>query len=139
MYIPHIYMKTIFLSGPIRGLERTDSLSWRNDAEAKLCKDFTVLNPLRNREEKGSFPFPKGIVIRDKSDILKSDIILVNDEFPTATMIGTAMEVIYAHQLDKVIILFGEGHDGDLWLEYHSHMRFKTMDEAIEFIIKMFK
>lgn len=130
-------MKTIFLSGPIRDLERDVALSWRKEAEEKLSKNFKVLNPLRNREQKGTFPYPKGIVMRDKQDILSSDIILINDTFDNISMVGTAMEIIYAFEKDKYVILFGESHKNHPWIEYHSHIRFINLEEAINFINKM--
>jgi len=132
------YKKTIFLSGPMRGVPREEALAWRKKAEKLLSKNFKVLHAYRGREKKETFPDPKGAVIRDKNDIFRSDIILVNDTFPNASMIGTSMEVFYAYSLDKIVILFGEAHKNDYWLNYHSHLRFKTLIEACRFIKKMF-
>ena len=132
-------MKTVFLCGPIRGLDKSDYLGWRKEAEKKLGDDFNVIHALRHCEEKGSFPFPKAKVARDKHDILNSDIILVNDTFENASMIGTSMEVIFANERDKIVVIFGEAHKNDFWLETHSHIRFYNLDEAIDFVRKMLK
>jgi nucleoside 2-deoxyribosyltransferase len=130
--------KTVFLSGPIRGLSRKDSLEWRNLAVKSLSKKFNVLHALRGREEKEVFTDPRAAVIRDLNDIHYCDILLVNDCFSDASMIGTAMEVFYAHQNNKPVIIFGNGHDKDYWLNYHSHLRVKDLKEACQIINDMF-
>jgi hypothetical protein len=132
-------MKTVFLGGPIRHLERESALKWRLKAMKLLGNDFNVINPLRGREKGGTFPFLKGIVARDKYDIDHSDILLVNDELEDIAMIGTSMEIMYAFERGLIIALFGNGHKGNLFLEEHSHMRFDALEDASEFLIKMFK
>lgn len=131
-------MKKVFLSGPIRGLPRELSLGWRNKA-TELLKDFEVTHALRNRETKEMFPDPRLAIVRDKRDIDASDILLVNDEFPQASMIGTSMEVIYAHERNKIIIIFGHEHEKDYWLNYHSHARVNSLQEACDLINIFFK
>lgn len=131
-------MKKVFLSGPIRGLPREQSLGWRIKA-TELLKDFIVIHALRNREDKETLPDPRLAIIRDKKDIYESDILLINDEFSDASMIGTSMETIYAYERNKVIIIFGEGHDKDYWLNYHSHARVKTLEDACRLITNFFK
>lgn len=131
-------MNKVFLSGPIRGLKREDSLGWRKLATDLLC-DFDVVHALRNREETETLPDPRLAIIRDKRDIADSDIILVNDDFVETSMIGTAMEVIYAYEKSKVIVIFGNGHEKDYWLNFHSHVRVKTLQDACEVINTFFK
>jgi len=69
---------------------------------------------------------------------MSSDIVIVNDTDVAASMIGTAMEVIFAHSLNKVVILFGEGHLHDYFLNYHSHIRVKTQEEACDIVLRLF-
>lgn len=130
--------KTIFLSGPIRGIDRKDALSWRLKAIKLLSGTFNVVHALRDREIKENFPDYRAAIIRDKNDILGSDLILVNDSFKNASMIGTSMEVMYAFLKDKPIIVFGNAHDKDYWLNYHIHTRVNSLDEACNLIKKMF-
>ena len=127
-------MKKIFLSGPIRGLSREESLIWRVEATKQLAGDFLILHALRGREEKETMPDPRLAIIRDKNDIDDSDIILLNDSFSDASMIGTSMEVLYAFMKNKVIIVFGHAHDKDYWLNYHIHSRVDTLGEACKII-----
>lgn len=127
-------MKTIFLAGPMRGFStgsaREQTLAWRHEISDKLKDIFIVKHAYRGRELKETFPDSKGAVIRDKQDILNSDIVIVNDSFENASMIGTSMEVLLAFQNNKPIIVFGDAHKGDYWLDYHATLRVKNLQEA---------
>ena len=129
-------MNKVFLSGPIRGLPRELSLGWRNEAKRLLEPKLQVFHALRGRETKETLPDPRIAVHRDKRDIRNADILLVNDTFAGASMIGTAMEVVYAHEREKLIVLFGDGHSKDYWLNYHAHVRFDTLAQACAFILE---
>ena len=130
--------KKIFLSGPMRGVSREESLGWRKEAIKLLEKDFDVVHALRGREEKETFTDPRAAVIRDISDIKSSDIILVNDTIENCSMIGTSMEVFFAFQQNKPVIVFGDAHNKDYWLNYHLHLRTSSLNEACEILNKMF-
>lgn len=130
--------KKIFLSGPIRGISRGESLTWRNNATKLLSDKFEVVHALRGREEKETFTDYRSAVIRDLDDVKKADLVLVNDTLDSCSMIGTSMEVFYAFELKKPVIIFGTAHEKDYFLNYHSHLRTKTLEEACEVILKMF-
>lgn len=130
--------KTIFLCGPMRGVSRQDSLAWRQKASDLLSEKFNVLHAMRGREIEETFTDPRSAVIRDLSDIKNSDLVLVSDVIDNCSMIGTSMEVFFAHQNHKPVIIFGRAHDKDYWLNYHSHLRVDTLEEACEVINKMF-
>lgn len=129
---------TVFLCGPMRGIPRAESLGWRREAVKLLAGKFYVLHALRQREIKETLPDPRSAIARDKNDIVRSDIILVNDTFPAASMIGTAMEVLFAYQLHKIIVVFGHAHEKDYWLQYHSHICANTLEEACGYINRFF-
>lgn len=130
--------KKIFLSGPMRGVPREESLGWRIKAIEHLSDKFEVLHALRMREEKETFNDPKAAVIRDLNDIKNTDVLLVCDTFPDASMIGTSMEVFYAYEQKIPIIIFGNAHENDYWLNYHSHLRVANLESACDVINKMF-
>lgn len=130
--------KTIFLIGPMRGVDRKEALSWRLKATKILSDTFDVTHALRGRESKENFSDFRAAIIRDKNDILKSDLILMSDNFKNASMIGTSMEVMYAFLNNKPIIVFGNAHDKDYWLNYHLHTRVNTLEEACKLIKEMF-
>src|SRR3989338_10160368 len=102
--------KRIFLCGPMRGISREISLGWRKSATKYLSKNFEVTHAMRGREEKETFTDSRAAVIRDINDIKNADIILVNDTIKNCSMIGTSMEVFFAHQLNKPVIVFGNAH-----------------------------
>jgi hypothetical protein len=128
-------MKIVFLSGPIRGLSRQESMAWRIQADKLLKEKCETIHALRRREERETLPDPRIAVQRDKADIARSDILLVNDTFENSSMIGTSMEVLYAHKMNKLVIIFGRAHEKDYWLGYHSHVTFDTLEEACSFIL----
>lgn len=132
--------RTVFLIGPMRGsgITREAAMAWRHEAINKLSANFNVLHAYRGREEKETFTDPRGAVIRDKNDILRADVIMLNDSFKNATMIGTAMEVLFAFEHNKPIIAFGAGHVGNYWLDTHIHTRTENFDEACDLIKKLF-
>lgn len=130
--------KTIFLSGPMRGITREESLKWRNDVCDRLSETFNVIHPLRGREKKETMPSQRGAVIRDLYDINNSDILLVNDTIKDASMIGTAMEIRVAYELNIPVIIFGNAHAGDYWMDYHSHVRAESLDEACKLLEELF-
>lgn len=131
--------RIVFLAGPIRGVPREKSLAWRVKAIKLLGSDFQLLHALRGREEKETFLDSRAVIARDKDDIKRADIVLVDDTWPNASMIGTAIEVFFAFELGKTIFLFGNAHQGDYWLENHSHGRFATLEKLCAFIKKQFK
>lgn len=136
--IKHPMRKKIFLSGAMRGVPRLESLGWRSEARSKLIDSFDVAHAFRGREQTETMPSSKGAVIRDIYDVKHADIILVNDTHKNVSMIGTAMEVCIAHQSNIPVVIFGNAHRGDYWLDYHSHIRVDTLDEACEILRKLF-
>ena len=131
-------MKTVFLSGPMNGIDREDAQNWRRKVSDLLKNHFKTVTPYRGSEKVETFPNPKGAVIRDKSDILNSDLILVNDTYKDASMIGTSMEVLFAYEHNKPIIVFGLAHNKDYWLDYHSTIRVETLEKACEICKDLF-
>lgn len=120
------------------GIPRREGIAWREKARKLLSKHFLTKHAYRGREEKETFSDPKSAVIRDKYDIRHCDLLLVNDTFANVSMIGTAMEVLIAYENNIPVILFGRSHDKDYFLNYHSHARFTTLEEACAMINRMF-
>ncbi len=130
--------KTVFLCGPMKGIKRKNGLNWRNKATELLSSNFIVKHAYRGREEKETFLDSRSAVARDKYDVLKSDILIVNDTFEDVSMIGTSMEVLLAFENHIPIILFGRAHDQDYFLNYHSHARCYSLQEACKLANRMF-
>ncbi len=130
--------KKVFLCGPMRGVSRKISLGWRKRAIKILSEKFDITHAMRGREKKETFTDPRAAVIRDLNDIKEANIILVNDTIDNCSMIGTSMEVFFAYQMNKPIIIFGQAHNKDYWLNYHTHLRVADLTEACQVLNKMF-
>ncbi len=130
--------KTVFLSGPMRGVPRDKSREWRINAENLLKDNFNTLHAFIGREKKETMLDPKGAIIRDKNYISSSNILLVNDTFSDVSMIGTSMEILISYQKDIPVIVFGDAHKGDYWMDYHLHIRVDSLEEACEVISNLF-
>lgn len=130
--------KQVFLCGPIRGVTREESLGWRKKATRYLSSKFEVVHALRGREKEETFTDYRAAVIRDLNDIKNSDILLVNDTLQGCSMIGTSMEIFYANQQNIPIIVFGNAHDKDYFMNYHIHLRVNSLEEACDVLVRMF-
>ena len=122
----------------MRGVDRKEGQKWREEASKLLGRQFKTVTPYRGREKGETFPDPKGAIVRDKADILNSDLLIVNDMYSDASMIGTSMEVLFAYEHNKPIIVFGQAHSKDYWLNYHASIRVETLEEACEICKKLF-
>lgn len=122
----------------MRGIDRKLSLDWRIKASRMLSSKFVVVHAMRGRELKETFTDYRAAVARDLSDIKDSDILLVNDTVEDVSMIGTSMEIFFAHSFYIPVIIFGNAHNKDYWLNYHSHSRFTDMDEACKVLNSLF-
>ncbi len=132
-------MKQIFLSGAMRGVERAEGLKWREDAAKNLSQNFYVFNPYQGREERETLPDPRLAIIRDKNQVLKSDVLLVNDSFKNVPIIGTSMEILLAFQNNIPVIVFGSANIGNYFFDYHIHARVETLEDALLLINTFFK
>lgn len=116
------YKGSVYLSGPITGLTYEDARNgWRFDFAAQLKPGITVLSPMRHEghlaELKGELdqiypehPFSTGkmLVAKDKLDIERCEVMVVNLLGAKKVSIGTVMEIGMAYQLGKTIVLVME-------------------------------
>ena len=123
----------------MRGIQRKEGLAWRKQAEKQLAPNFKVKHAYRGREQKETFSDPRSAVARDKYDVTRSDILLVNDTFPNVSMVGTAMEILLAFENHIPVIIFGDAHNKDYFLNYHSDGRCSSLNEACDLINRMFR
>ena len=122
--------KTIYLSGAMLDCTDAECRDWRE--YAKLHLQGTSLDPMirdyRNRPMDGM----TDMVENDKADIDACDIVLVNFVKPS---VGTSMEVLYAWERGKKIILVAPPEIVvSPWLIYHSHRVFARVEDAVAFI-----
>lgn len=121
-------MTTIYLCGGINGCTDAEANDWRSAAIAAW--PGRCINPMardyRGRETEAF----REIVELDKIDVATADVILVNYDKPS---VGTSMEVLYAWERGKRIILMCRP-DAVIspWLRYHAHHIVPSLAEALE-------
>jgi nucleoside 2-deoxyribosyltransferase len=132
-------MSKVYLAGPIGKMTIEEANAWRERANSLLqmngCQGF---NPLRGKIESERHTYTGGeVVIRDKNDIAKSDIVLVY--WPDRGISnGTAMEILYAYEREKIILFIGDWGKDDLWINYHVTKFMPDLNSALEYITIMF-
>ncbi|NLU09416.1 MAG: DUF4406 domain-containing protein [Tepidanaerobacter acetatoxydans] len=127
---------TVYLAGSINGHKSWELVTtWRTYAEKILeAAGYRVLNPVRGRSPTDTDS--KDIVERDLQDIAKADILLVEMDHEDKAYIGTAMEIRYAWERGKEIIIWGRANRESHWLKYHTHVRCNTLGQALEYLLK---
>ena len=120
----------IYLAGPIFQCEDHECISWRQEAKQKL-NGHDVLDPM-DRDYRGTTDenFQK-IVEEDKSMIDSCDVLLVNHLKPS---VGTSMEILYAWERKKTVLIISPNGQNSPWLIYHSKKIFHSLDAATEYI-----
>ena len=100
---------------------------------------YGVLDPLRGKDpdyvNNPALYTPNEIVVRDKYDILKSDLLLVEYTNPTRNYAGTSMEIMFAYEHHKPIVIWSEHAQRNYWLQYHATIILPTLDECLDYIV----
>lgn len=129
----------VYLAGPIGSMTIAEANTWRNEAELYLAQyDIKALNPLRGKNEKDRATYtPAEVVLRDKNDIARSEVILVY--WPERCISnGTAMEIEYAYEREKIILFVGDWGEKDIWIKYHVTKFMPDIKSALDYIVAMF-
>lgn len=142
---------SIYLAGPIKGLRFGEATNWRIRAAAYFNeKGITPLSPMRYKTdllkqfETAMLPDSSanehpllsdvGVTSRDRFDVMRAHMILMNFQDATEKSIGSIIEIGWADMLRKPIItVMAEGNP-----HWHGMIRncsnfiVKTLDEALE-------
>lgn len=126
----------VYLAGSVNGHDFWKVVTeWRLYAAGVLeTAGYKVLNPVRGRRPTDTDS--KDIVERDLRDIDQADILLVEMDHPERAYIGTAMEVRYAWERKKEIVLWGKANRESHWLQYHATAWFEDLDRALDHLRK---
>jgi len=144
-------MLQVYLAGPISGLTQAEALGWRGRARGVLEQyRYSVIDPMRGHDSRRAeealradghnWPYgPKAVFKRDKHDVERSDILLVNLTGATRVSIFTMMEMAWAEQWNKFILTVME--DGNL----HEHLAVReasslvvpTLADAIKYLTEV--
>ena len=140
-------MKTVYLAGPITGLNYNGSNDWREYAKTRLEEwGITGISPMRGKdflssEENISNDYDnviasqKGIITRDRFDCTSCDIILVNFLGAEKVSIGAMIEYGWADSARRPIITViekeGNPHDHGMVRELTGY-RVETLDHGLD-------
>lgn len=151
-------MKTVYLAGPITGLDYAGCTDWRIQATAELAaagikglspmrwKEYLraegILPALRNAKEDyayakyGVMATSRGIMTRDRFDCTRCDVVLVHLGGAAKVSVGTVMEIAWADlKRTPIVAVMEEGN-------VHEHgmineaigFRVDTLEEALNVI-----
>jgi nucleoside 2-deoxyribosyltransferase len=127
---------TIYLAGPMDNCSMDYQTTWRNEASAYLIQNnCTMLDPCRRPHD--SDLTAREIYELDIKDVKNSDMILVDTRPIKRPSWGTAMEIMYAHEVCNIPVI---GWCGDeevgvrIFLDATLTRNFKTLPEALDHI-----
>lgn len=98
----------VYLAGPITGISYGECTDWRAYADTLLSPGISGVSPMRAKEYLASKPVidhsyedtvlscSKGITTRDRMDVQRADLVLVNLIGAKTVSIGTVMEIAWA-------------------------------------------
>ena len=126
-------MRTIYLAGPMNDCTKAEAGDWRDQATLTLeTYGFKVLNPMDRDYREKSIEFNyREIVDLDKIDVRESDIVLANCHKPS---VGTSMEILYAWELGKVVVVVVPSVSISPWSMYHSTYLCHDIQDALGWI-----
>jgi len=138
----------LYLAGPIKGTSYEEATTWRSHVAQKLPDCIKPLSPMRFklqlRHEKaimGGYDDPlcssPGFTCRDRFDVSRSDVILMNLLGAKNVSIGSMVELGWADFLRKPVIVVMEEdniHNHGMVRQIASYF-LPTLDEAIEVAI----
>ncbi len=119
------------------GCTWADAAEWRDEVKFWLNRHGIVaLNPMDRDYRENPLAHLPALVEEDKIAIELCDIVLINF---TSKSMGTAMEMLYAWEHGKRIIVVSEEFTEDPWVVYHSHNIYRTLEEAQDKIFRLYK
>ncbi len=138
----------VYCAGPIIGVTYNQSVDWREYVSSKLPPYIKAVSPMRGKNylthetsvkdsyENHPLSSQKGITCRDRMDVMRADMLLVNFLNATKVSIGSVMEIAWADMGRKPIVLVMKEDN------IHAHSMIKevsgfivpNLDEAITIV-----
>ena len=129
---------TIYLAGAIDKVPPEFALTWRRQATEALQHKYKILDPTADKDlylpgVNTDYFTPAQIVTADLDMIQTADIILAEISRKDIPYHGTSMELVYAHNWQKLIYVWGGCKS--YWIRYHSTQIFDGLPDAIEHLL----
>lgn len=138
----------VYLAGPITGQSYAGAVDWRIRASERLASyGITSVSPmrwkawlqtaeeLRDSYEQDVMTRGKAIVARDRFDVMRADVVLVNVLGAWSVSIGTVLEVAWSdsQRIPVVLVMEEQGnpHEHAMLTECCA-FRVETLDAAIQ-------
>lgn len=138
----------VYLAGPIAGLQYGDSTSWREYVAGCMPEQIKTASPLRGKlylanethiqdsYEQYALSSRKGITARDRMDVMRCDMVLINFAGADKVSMGTCIEVGWADAWRKPMVIVMDETN----IHYHAMIRecagfvVPTLEEAINIV-----
>lgn len=143
---------TVYLAGPITGLDHAGATDWRKDVAADLASaGIKGFSPMRGKDylaglgqlsghgreyfDLNIMSQPRSVMTRDRFDATRCDAILVNFVGATRVSIGTVMEIAWG-DLRRTPIVVASDNDVHDHMMINEAVGFKlpTLEEAVHVI-----
>ncbi|API59603.1 hypothetical protein BSL82_09990 [Tardibacter chloracetimidivorans] len=152
-------MNTVYLAGPISGLNYQGATDWRDYAREVLAANgIKGLSPMRGKsalaglDKLGHKPedcghlahltplaTQRGVMTRDRFDATRCDVLLVNFLGATAVSMGTVMEIAWADNCRIPIVCameLGNVHEHIMLCEAIGY-RVDTLESALDIVVSI--
>lgn len=136
----------VYLAGPISGLPYHGAQGWREYAEAWLSEHgITPLNPLRHKNYlkhetrikdfyEHTLSTSSAIVARDRFDVSRCDMMLVNFSGAERVSIGTCVEYGWANAYEKPICTVIDSLHEHVFINELSGWVVGSLDEGLDVV-----
>jgi nucleoside 2-deoxyribosyltransferase len=141
---------TVYLAGPIAGLNYAGATDWRGEAARQLePKGIKTLSPMRATEHlsdlqdmpkwygnSNPFTTDHSIMVRDRFDATRCDVLLVNLLGAKSVSMGTVMEIAWADLCRTPIVCVmeeGNVHEHGMVNEAIGY-RVATLEHAVQVV-----
>lgn len=144
----------VYLAGPMTGLTLEQATGWRRLASERLEEaGFTILDPTRGLTflkpddvildgyDGHQFESKHAVVLRDKFDSTRSDLLLINLLGISRVSIGTMMELAWASLAGKFAIVIRDkgGVYDHAFVNETAGILVDNLDDALDYIANTFK
>jgi len=140
-------MSRIYLAGPISGLSYDGATDWRERTKLELAPHVECLSPMRGSEHlKGRellddhdpnvlATTPAVLTARDKSDVRRSDLVLINFLGATKASSGTFIEIGWADAWQiPIVAVIDEGNPNKHAMGDVLTLQVPTLEMAIKLV-----